>query len=145
MIQIKPTTKLKLIERLDAELFGNEVEASYTDHSAAWFLAYYRTRLAGFCGIKYLVEGGVMYAYLARAGVRKGFRGKGLQKAMIDLRIEEAKRVGVKHAITYTSHDNVWSSNNLIKAGFRLYVPHTKYGVPTALYWKLKFSEEDPC
>ncbi len=73
--------------------------------------------------------------YLRRTGVLKPFRGKGLQRALIDCRDREAKRLGLKEVVTYTARDNYPSANNLIRCGYELYTPQSRYGLKDALYF----------
>jgi len=54
---------------------------------------------------------------------------------MIKARIRAAKEVS-KVAITYTTHDNYLSANNLIKEKFLLYIPHNSYAGTDKLYFK---------
>jgi len=50
-----------------------------------------------------------------------------------------AKSCGVSTVITYTDLDNVFSSNNLIASGFKLYKPDLPWGnSDDALYWTRK-------
>lgn len=73
--------------------------------------------------------------YLARAGITRQYRGKGLQKRLIKLRCTWAKRHGYTWAISDTT-DNIPSANNLIACGFKMYNPTWPYGVKETLYWK---------
>ena len=60
--------------------------------------------------------------YLSRAGVLPAWRGQGLQRRLIALRERLARRQGFVWMISDTT-DNVPSSNNLIKAGYKLIAP----------------------
>lgn len=75
------------------------------------------------------------YWYLARVGVLKSHRGNGLQKKLIRLRCNAARRAGASHMVTDTRRDNYSSSNSLIATGFRLYEPETRWAFETGLYW----------
>lgn len=74
-------------------------------------------------------------AYLARSGVIPAYRGRGLQKRLIRVRLSHAKRLGYEFAITDTT-DNPASSNSLIDCGFKLYLPTSPWGLPRACYWR---------
>jgi GNAT superfamily N-acetyltransferase len=73
--------------------------------------------------------------YLSRAGVMPAYRGHGLQRKLIRVRIAAARRAGFQWAITDTSYDNNSSSNNLIREGFRLFAPSAPWGLFRGLYW----------
>lgn len=78
--------------------------------------------------------------YLARAGVRPQFRGKGLQKRLIRVRVNEARRRGYHTLVTDTTENNP-SANNLIACGFRLFTPVKEWGFEHTLYWKMKLGQ----
>jgi predicted acetyltransferase len=74
--------------------------------------------------------------YLCRAGVlAPKFRGRGLQKLMIQKRVTYARRRKWSVVVTDT-HENLASANSLIACGFRLYAPDTKWSFETSLYWR---------
>lgn len=77
-------------------------------------------------------------AFLSRVGVIKNWRGQGRQKKLIRCRIKYAKRLNFKELVTYTTSENLASANSLISCGFRLYVPHTRWGGQGALYFRKK-------
>jgi GNAT superfamily N-acetyltransferase len=68
-----------------------------------------------------------------RAWVRKQYRGLGIQKKLIKIRLKAARGFKV---ITYTTPCNIPSANNLIKAGFILYNPEYKYAGSGMLYFR---------
>ena len=67
--------------------------------------------------------------------IDKKYRGKGLQKRLIDVRTRAAKRHFCYTVITYTTPDNYASANNLIRRGFKMYDPEYQYGGSTMLYF----------
>lgn len=73
-------------------------------------------------------------AFLNRAGVVPGHRGRGLQKRLIRARVAAARRLAVNELVTYVMIYNVASINSLVNCGFRFYVPATKWGGTTAVY-----------
>lgn len=87
-----------------------------------------------FCGICQSSYG-PDYGYLKRAGVRMDHWGHGLQRRMIKLREKQARREGW-HAVITDTTDNLVSSNNLIKAGYRLFKPDVPWGLKCSLYWR---------
>ena len=100
-------------------------------HNIYW-LAYCNGYLAGFC-IATKISPSIVF--LSRAGVLPEYRGKGIQKRMIQVRLWWARKIGAKHAVTYTSYDNLPSSNNLIKTGFVLFNPEWPWVGTDYNYW----------
>ena len=58
-------------------------------------------------------------AFLNRAGVVPGHRGRGLQQRLIRARVAAARRLAVNELVTYVMTYNVASINSLVKCGFR--------------------------
>lgn len=73
--------------------------------------------------------------FLSRAGVFPWLSGRGLQRRMIRTRIKWAKKIGARYVVTYTTYDNHLSICNLIKCGFRFYVPEWKWAGPGVHYF----------
>lgn len=74
-------------------------------------------------------------AYLCRAGVLVRARGHGLQKRLIAVREQKARRLGMRWLITDTN-GNPASANNLIACGFRMYLPAHPWADIGACYWR---------
>lgn len=143
-VSIRRTTKLDVIKELDIEVFGkdsteNKCSGKYEDDRTLWWVMHVDGQLAGFAGLRLSKEDGAAFGYLTRAGIRKKFRGKGLQKALIRVRDREAKKRGLVGNITYTELYNCPSANNLIKCGYALYNPEYRYGFKSALYFRKDF------
>ena len=88
--------------------------------------------IIAYCGCLY--SDGV--CIFVRAWVHKKFRGKGLQRKMIKARLKAAIGFRCYTAITYTTHDNVHSANNLFKMGFNMYNPEYAYVGRGMLYFR---------
>jgi GNAT superfamily N-acetyltransferase len=73
-------------------------------------------------------------AYLARAGVLEAWRGQGLQRRLIRVREAWAKKAGYRWMISDTT-DNVPSSNNLMRCGYKLIEPSAPWANNMSLYW----------
>ena len=58
-------------------------------------------------------------AFLNRAGVVPGHRGRGLQQRLIRARVAAARRLAVNELVTYVMIYNVASINSLVNCGFR--------------------------
>lgn len=63
------------------------------------------------------------YVYFTRAGVLPCAQGQGLQKRLIKARLNWAKKIGADTAYTYTILKNYPSMLNLIKCGFKFWLP----------------------
>ena len=138
MIQIRKTTNLLLLRRLDAKLFGKDVDKlELADH--VYWIAVCDDKIAGYAGLELDREDGTRFGYLCRAGVLKPFRGRGIQRLLIQARDEEARKRGYAMNITYTADWNHASANNLIKEGYLLYSPEWRYGIRGALYFRKSF------
>ena len=77
--------------------------------------------------------------YLCRAGVVREYRGQGIQKRLIKIRLKKAKALKMNWAITDT-YDNPASTNSLIACGFRLFNPTTPWGTTNTLHWRHKIT-----
>jgi GNAT superfamily N-acetyltransferase len=78
-----------------------------------------------------LVGGGTLgrvgrVAVLSGTGVRAGFRAHGAQRAIIHARLEDARRSGLRVAVSATQPDT-GSQRNLERAGFRVAYPKFVY------------------
>ena len=98
-----------------------------------WWIAYDGELPIGFCGLTH-VPSWDSAGYLNRGGVIALYRGKGLQRRMINVRVQKARKVGWNWLISAT-RENVPSSNNLIACGFKLYTPTFKWLDGHSLYW----------
>lgn len=96
-----------------------------------WVFLDEKGRIGAYCGSIYANN----ICILIRAWVKKQYRGKGLQKKLIKIRIKSALKNDCHTVITYTTKDNYPSSNNLISQGFKLYFPQYAYGGNEMLYW----------
>lgn len=103
---------------------------------SSWWFAYYKGEPIGYAGLTYYPS--LDSAFLSRVGVLSDFRGLGLQKRFIKARERQAKKDGYSRVVSYTSYDNVYSANNLIDCGYRLYIPKFDWGVKNS-YYLLKY------
>ena len=136
MKPIKIFSKGKIIEKglynkvknLDKVVFygcGNEFLSN-----REWWVILDNKQIIAYCGSIYREN----ICIFNRAWVKTEYRGLGLQKILINLRLKEAK--GNDVAITYTTLDNYASANNLIDCGFKLYNPEYGYAGRDKLYFK---------
>jgi ribosomal protein S18 acetylase RimI-like enzyme len=122
------------LRELHKRLFPADPQPRY--ELGSWWLLDVGERAVAFCGIQPSQRWGDT-GYLVRAAVHPKFRGRGIQKQMIRLRENHARRQGWRWAITCT-FNNPASANNLIACGYRLYEPADPYGAPGTLYWRRK-------
>lgn len=95
------------------------------DHHTFWIARDETGTVLGFCSAVYLT--GENNVFLSSAAVFPCARGGGLQRRMIRHRVRWAKAQGARYAITYAIKSNYPSLTNLIRAGFRFYVPATSW------------------
>ncbi len=142
-MHVRKTTNRELIQRLDLEVFGaDDSEDEYS--RKIWWLAYVDGKIAGFAGLKTFKEGNLKCGFLCRTGVKQEYRGQGIQRALIDCRDREARRLGLDLMLTYTARDNYASANNLIRTGYTLYHPQCKWGLKDGLYFCKPFKYRRP-
>jgi GNAT superfamily N-acetyltransferase len=116
---IRPTEDEELIRELDSVcLPGAEKSLDFDD--ASWWVVTCGGEPAGYCGIA-PDHAWNDTGYLSRSGVLPGFRGHGLQRRMIGVRERYARKVGYNCCISDTA--SVYSANNLIQCGYKLYRP----------------------
>lgn len=109
---------------------------------ARWWIAYWcepgkKPEIAGFAGLTKLgfLAGEATTGYLCRAGVRRKFRGKGIQRRLIKARVNAARRDYYTRLVS-TTFENPVSSNNLIRCGFTQWQPAEPWGVEGTQYWE---------
>ncbi len=141
-VVVRKTTNKTLLRRLDRKIMGKrDADPSEFDgDTRVWWVAVYDGRIVGYCGLS-VEHGDEGIGYLTRAGILPEFRGKGLQKKLIEVRDEEAEKRGYKVNITYVAKWNHASANNLIRCGYTLYSPEWKYGLKDALYFRKYFKK----
>jgi len=107
-----------------------------------WWAYYDGKTPIAYCGLR-PSNNFVNSGYLCRAGVLPLYRGHSLQLRMIRLRERYARSLGWEMLVTDTSNDNIVSSNNLIKAGYRLFRPMYFWSFVGANYWYKKLRKKN--
>jgi ribosomal protein S18 acetylase RimI-like enzyme len=152
VVKIRRARKSELarIVSLDARCFREDDRVEMADDDL-WWVGVDGDKIVCYAGAQLWEAGRESALYLYRAGVAKSHRGQGLQLRMIRARVSEAKRRGLDEVWTYTSHVNVPSMNNLIRAGFTTWLPlrwdgevspwrpHDSYGW---VFWRRKISDD---
>jgi GNAT superfamily N-acetyltransferase len=100
-----------------------------------WWVAFDGRKPAGFACMRPSVRWGDT-GYLSVSGVLKPWRGKRLQRRLIQARVAYARALAWHTVITDTMHDNVASMRSLMACGFRPYSPQVRWGdADHAVYW----------
>lgn len=73
--------------------------------------------------------------FLSRSGVLPEARGQGLQKRLIQVRLNWAIRRGYKEVVSYVGHANSASIISLLKSGLVIYEPEYKWAGSGFLYF----------
>jgi GNAT superfamily N-acetyltransferase len=112
----------------------------YFPKNGWWWVGLDQRQVVAFCLVIPSSQWGDT-AYLARSGVMPAWRGKGLQKRMVTIREQFAKKRGYRWMITDTT-DNPASANNLISRGYKLYKPKNPWGYEITLYWRKRLRKD---
>lgn len=117
--------------KLDRVIFPNDDPIGF-DGTRWWVAEDEDGQIVAYAGLqhKYGDRG-----FLCRAGVLKAHRGNGLQRRLLRARERGARSIDMSRLITYTDKENIYSSNNLIMCGYKLYRPAEEWGCTGALYW----------
>jgi GNAT superfamily N-acetyltransferase len=102
-----------------------------------WWIVYDEKRPVGYAGMAYSHQW-TDVMYLCRAGIIPEYRGRGLQKRLIRVRVNLARKMGMVAVVTETRR-NPASANNLISCGFKMYEPRNPWSFSDACYWMMKF------
>jgi len=108
----------------------------YDTNSGYWWIATADGMDCGFAGLVYSSSWSDC-GYFIRCGVMPDYRGQGLQKKFIRVRIRQAKSLKMNWVITST-YDNPASANSLISCGFKMFNPTKPWMAKNTSYWRLK-------
>lgn len=96
-----------------------------------WWIAWDENKEpVGYCGVVIYED----FAVHKRCGVLPRARGNKLQKKMLRLRENFARKQGCESISTYVSIQNCISANNLFKTGYLSYNPEWRWGGEGFLY-----------
>ena len=117
-MRVVRTEDLKLVARLDREIFPHDVSLADDElEGGVWWVVRNGKEAVAFAGLDPFGKTPGTATFL-RAGVLQAWRGRGLQKRLIDARLRWARRHGYAGADTYTSTMNIPSQRSLIARGF---------------------------
>ncbi len=111
----------------------------YTNESDWWIVWDENDNPVAYCGVVLYND----FAVHKRCGVLPIARGHGLQRRMLRIRENYAKKNGAKSICTYVSVQNSISANNLIKSGYLVYNPEWRWGGDDFLYIEKKLIKKD--
>lgn len=123
-------------ELLDLQLTILPADKPAPTHVGWWWIAYDGTQPIGFAGL-YQSRAWRDAGYLCRSGVLPAYRGRGLQKRLIRVREQLARRCGM-HWLISDTYENPPSANSLIACGYRTYQPRNPWGADGVTYWRRK-------
>jgi GNAT superfamily N-acetyltransferase len=118
MYRLRQTADVESVKALHTLCLPGD---DWEDASQHWILWLDNTPV-GFCSAKQLTADDSV-VFLSRAGLLPVARGSGLQRRMIQTRLQWCRSVGAKTVITYTVYDNHASIINLLRCGFKFYFP----------------------
>ena len=121
---------------MDSVLFNDgSPQLTLPDFEAGgWWVAHSDGLPAAFAGARKCYDEAKPYVYHNKSGVMPYFRGNGLQHALLLKRLNHFK--SIPRHVTYTYAYNIHSMNNLMRAGFRMYVPDVHWAGKEMLYWE---------
>lgn len=133
--RIIKTKDVETIKKLHKKMFPSDFFPE-EDHNSHYWIAKKNNRNVGFSVARILDEGDTMF--LARAGVYESHEGNKLHRRMIRTRERFAKRIHCKVIVTYALLFNTLSMVNLLKEGYRIYIPEYNYAGDEFLYFQKK-------
>lgn len=134
---MRHTLDTSAVAALDKQIFS-EHDPPIILKNTEWWLAWSGDTPVGYGGLR-PVATGEPYTYFTRAGVLPGFRGRGIHRTLIRVRLAWTRRRLYKGAMTYTMPDNTGSANNLIRRGFELFTPSYMWVGDRCLYFIKEF------
>jgi len=127
---IQKSTDVALARELHSKTFPTDNFDTVTGSS--YWIVWHKGVPVGFCSVR---EFSKSILFLSRAGLLPEARSKGLHTRMIRARTRWAKRNGFKAITTYATIENIRSTSNLEKCGFKRYVPAHHYAGRGVLYY----------
>lgn len=127
------------LNNLQAVCLPADVPCEYRPNDL-WWIAYDDRVPVGFCCVRPTASDPYTW-YLARAGVIPSHRGKGYQARMLSCRVRAASNAGAEVVVTDCTAENAASANSLIRCGFRVYNPVTRWALPSSVYWRKSCSK----
>ena len=99
-----------------------------------WWMAFHQAKPIAFAGVVTSTHA-ANSGYLCRVGVLTQHCGRGLQLRLTRALETRSRRNGWSAIVSDTT-DNVFSANNFIRGGYRLYQPVSPWAWPHTLYWR---------
>jgi GNAT superfamily N-acetyltransferase len=103
--------------------------------NSLWWIAWHGKQPVAYAGLRLCRDPqNLGFAFLCRVGVIPEHRGRGLQKRLIRVRENAARKLAVTELITYCVPWNCPSINSLVSCGYKFYRPGTKWGGAGSVY-----------
>lgn len=83
-------------------------------------------------------------AFLDRYGILERHRGQGLQTKLLKSCLDHHRKGPTKRVVTYTTTDNVKSTNSLLRMGFKPYWPRAVWASRNVVYLILRNKPKTP-
>lgn len=132
-VQVARCDSTTTILELDGSIFDPDEDPTELHYpETVWWVAYNGTLPVGYAGARPLP--GADALYVCRMGVVPKWRGKGIQRRLLQQQVRFAKREGWAQLITYVHPANVWSLNNFVRCGFRFYLPEWAWAGEDFMY-----------
>ncbi len=132
-VNAQDDTVARILRDMHAKVF-DDTAPQIEPGEGHWWIAWMGDEPAGFAGL--LLSKTPETGYLHRSGVLPPHRGNGLQVKLIRAREAKARELGLKRMVSDTT-DNIPSANSLIRAGYRLFSPVSKWAFgDDSLYWQ---------
>lgn len=116
---VKPAEWYERLRKLHRDIYMDDSE--FIESVDCLYVAYVGREFAGWGS--YEVHEPDNAAYLNGCGVLPCFRGLGIQHSLLKKRFKHARFNGLELAYTYSAPDNIYSNNNLMRSGMRLWRP----------------------
>ena len=133
IVRVCPETHERTLTELMRRTFcASDIERKKTTDGMWWIVRDGNVPVGFACLGQFRKEPHTAYLYLS--GVIEKYRGRGIQRRLISVRVQAARRAGFKTLVSETFH-NPQSANNLIACGFRMFDPKRKWSAYGACYW----------
>lgn len=128
------------MKRMEREYFTAWTAPPQWDrpNSHWWVVVTDSGKIVGYAGGH--LDGDRMF-YLSSSAISTEHQGRGLQKRLIRVRLQQAKRLGALGCYTCT-YKNPASNNSLIACGFKSVLPNWYYCSDDSHYWRRMFRKK---
>ena len=137
VLTVRQSRDRELIEELHREIFPKDDMPSWNGN--VFWVATCENHYAGYCSARRIDPWTVFFSM---AGVLPGYRGRGIHRRMVDVRLRWARSWRCEYAITYALPGNWSSVASLIRQGFEVYEPKYAWVGDNVVYLRLPLLPE---